>query len=262
MAAETAVELLAVLPRVEGNPYVLPGKVRGRHYVGLEKAWGRLRARAGLSDVRLHDLRHTHASVGAGAGLSLPLIGKLLGYKQTATTQRYAHLHDDPVRKAADRVTGHLAAALEGRSRFRGLPHRAQTVATVAGVTYVDDSKATNAGAAEAALAALVEPGCGVLIAGGQGKGGDFDSLARAVSDKLRAAIVFGEDRDALAASFAGSTDWHSVPDLPAAVDAAANLAQPGDTVLLAPACASFDQYDNFEARGDDFRALVGGLPT
>lgn len=76
----------------EGNPYVIPGKKPGAHLVGMPKIWQRIRKRAGLEDVRLHDLRHSFASVGAGASLSLPIIGKLLGHTQAATTQRYAHL--------------------------------------------------------------------------------------------------------------------------------------------------------------------------
>lgn len=111
-----ALELLAGLPRSAGHPYVLPGKVPGKHYVGLEKAWFRLRKRAGLEDVRLHDLRHTHASVGAGSGESLILIGALLGHRQAATTQRYAHLSDNPLRAAANRISGRVDAALKGRS--------------------------------------------------------------------------------------------------------------------------------------------------
>ncbi len=110
-----ALELLAKLPRNEGNPFVLPGKVPGKHFVGIQKAWERLRAQAGLSDVRLNDLRHTHASVGAAAGESLLVIGALLGHQQQATTQRYAHLSDDPVRAAAERIDEHLEAALKGR---------------------------------------------------------------------------------------------------------------------------------------------------
>ncbi len=110
-----ALELLAKLPRNDGNPYVLPGKVPGKHFVGIQKAWERLRAQAGLSDVRLNDLRHTHASVGAAAGESLLVIGALLGHQQQATTQRYAHLSDDPVRAAAERIDEHLEAALKGR---------------------------------------------------------------------------------------------------------------------------------------------------
>jgi integrase len=109
-----ALELLGDLPRIEGNPYVLPGKLPGKHFVGLERVWQRLRAKAELEDVRLHDLRHSFASVGAGLGESLVLIGALLGHRQASTTQRYAHLSDDPVRAAADRISGRLATALGG----------------------------------------------------------------------------------------------------------------------------------------------------
>ncbi len=108
-----ALELLASLPRLEGNPFVLPGAKKGAHLVGLPKAWGRIKARAGLEGVRLHDLRHSFASVAAGAGDSLILIGALLGHRNQATTQRYAHFSNDPLRAAADRISGQIAAAME-----------------------------------------------------------------------------------------------------------------------------------------------------
>ncbi len=107
-----ALELLERLPRIKGNPYVLPGAVSGKHYVGLEKAWDRLRRRADLPDLRLHDLRHGFASTAAAMGESLLLIGSLLGHSDTTTTQRYAHLSSDPRRAAADRISGRLAAVL------------------------------------------------------------------------------------------------------------------------------------------------------
>ncbi len=109
-----AIELLSAHPRIDGNPYVLPGALPGKHYVGLEKAWRRLRSRAGLDDVRLHDLRHSFASMGAGTGESLVLIGSLLGHRNPATTARYAHLSNDPLRAAVDRIAGHLAGAMRG----------------------------------------------------------------------------------------------------------------------------------------------------
>ena len=100
-----ALALLARLPRVEGSPYVFPS-IRGiGPLVGLQKIWNRIRQRAGLEDVRLHDLRHSFASVGAAGGDSLYIIGKLLGHAQQHTTQRYAHLADDPMRAAADRIS-------------------------------------------------------------------------------------------------------------------------------------------------------------
>lgn len=108
-----ALAVLAQLPRLAGNPYVIPGERAGRHLVNLEKPWRRIREAAGLPDVRLHDLRHSFASVGAGAGLGLPIIGALLGHTQAATTARYAHLADDPLKQANDLIGARLAAAMQ-----------------------------------------------------------------------------------------------------------------------------------------------------
>ena len=111
-----ALTLLQTIPRLEGNPYVICGERPGRHLVNLEKPWRRIRAAAKLDDVRLHDLRHSFASVAASGGQSLVVIGKLLGHSQPATTARYAHLADDPVRAASDAVGRHIAAAMESRT--------------------------------------------------------------------------------------------------------------------------------------------------
>jgi integrase len=111
---------LAVLhdiPRLEeGNPYVICGEKAGRHLVNIEQPWRRIRKAAQLDDVRLHDLRHSFASVAASGGQSLVIIGKMLGHSQPATTARYAHLADDPVKAASDAVGRHIAAAMEGGS--------------------------------------------------------------------------------------------------------------------------------------------------
>ena len=87
-----ALEVLTNIPRIESNPYAICGEKDGAHLVNLQKPWTRIRKRAGLENVRIHDLRHSFASVAASGGLSLPMIGKLLGHTQAATTQRYAHL--------------------------------------------------------------------------------------------------------------------------------------------------------------------------
>ena len=113
-------EVLANLPRLKGNPYVIIGEKKGAHLVNLEKPWRRVRKAAGLDDVRLHDLRHSFASMGAAGGMSLPLIGKLLGHSQAQTTHRYAHLADDPVRQASEAVAARIAAAMakpKGKAR-------------------------------------------------------------------------------------------------------------------------------------------------
>ncbi len=116
----TALELLASLHPLEGNPYVLPGDKAGAHFAGLPKAWTRIRRRAGLDDVRLHDLRHSFASVAVAGGDSLYLVGKLLGHQQSRTTEGYAHLADDPVRAVADRTAGRIAAALKAGEAASG----------------------------------------------------------------------------------------------------------------------------------------------
>jgi len=108
-----ALAVLDTLPHEIGNPYVILGQRSGTHLVNLEKPWRQVRARAGLDDVRLHDLRHSFASVGAGAGLGLPMIGGLLGHTQAATTARYAHLAADPLRAASELIGQQLATLLK-----------------------------------------------------------------------------------------------------------------------------------------------------
>jgi integrase len=107
-----AVALLEQLPRVEGNPHVIVGNRPGSPLIGIDKLWFRTRNRAGLGDVRLHDLRHSFASIGAIGGLSLPVIGALLGHKHSTTTARYAHLSADPLRAANESVGAWIAAAM------------------------------------------------------------------------------------------------------------------------------------------------------
>ncbi len=96
-----ALAILSGLPRVEGNPYVIAGAKAGKPRADLNKPWRAIRRIASLQGVRIHDLRHTNASVGVGASFGLPIVGKLLGHKNASTTQRYAHLDADPVRRAA-----------------------------------------------------------------------------------------------------------------------------------------------------------------
>ena len=114
-----AVELLASLPRLEGNPYVLPGNKTGGHFVGLPKVWRRVRARARLPGVRLHDLRHSFASSAVGLGESHAVIGKLLGHTQVQTTARYAHLADNPVQASAERVSSEIARLMNGKVKAK-----------------------------------------------------------------------------------------------------------------------------------------------
>jgi integrase len=108
-----ALELLQTTPELIGNPYVCPGRKDGTHMVGLQKAWERIRKKAKINDIRLHDLRHCFTSVGAASGLSLPIIGGLLGHRKSSTTERYAHLSANPLKQAADKIAGELDAALK-----------------------------------------------------------------------------------------------------------------------------------------------------
>jgi UDP-N-acetylmuramoylalanine--D-glutamate ligase len=144
---------------------------------------------------------------------------------------------------------------------FRGLPHRLEEVVELGGVLYVNDSKATNTASTVAALRAFED---GVhLIAGGSLKGVDFGGLVPAVAERCRACYLIGEAAGRLAEDLAASeVELLLCGDLERAVLGASRRARAGETVLLSPACASFDQYTNFEQRGDQFRALVGRLAS
>jgi integrase len=119
-----ALAVLTELPRLDGNPHVIAGAKPGAALVNLEKPWLTIRAAAGLDNVRLHDLRHAFASVAASSGMGLPIIGKMLGHTQAATTHRYAHLASDPVKAAAAVVAGKIAAAMAGSGKGAVLPLR------------------------------------------------------------------------------------------------------------------------------------------
>jgi integrase len=106
--------ILSALPRIEGNPFVIPGEKAGQPRADLKRPWAAVTRAAGLDGVRIHDLRHSFASFGAGASLGLPIIGKLLGHTQAATTHRYAHLDADPMRRAAETIGATIAAAMGG----------------------------------------------------------------------------------------------------------------------------------------------------
>jgi UDP-N-acetylmuramoylalanine--D-glutamate ligase len=161
-----------------------------------------------------------------------------------------------------------LAMALDRESirdalrTFRGVAHRLERVAELGGVLYVNDSKATNVAAAAAALRSF-EGGVRAIL-GGSLKGGDFAGLLDPVAERCRACYLIGDAAEQLAAELRPAAE-HAVKlrrcaDLADAVAAAAADAQPGEVVLLSPACASFDAYRDFEERGEHFRALVGGL--
>jgi len=152
-----------------------------------------------------------------------------------------------------------MAAMLQVLDEFPGLPHRMQFVARKGAVDFINDSKATNVAAAVASIESV--NGMVVLVAGGEGKGGDFAGLATALENKLRAAVLIGTDAAAIASALDTVMPVYFAQDMEDAVLQAAAFAESGDTVLLAPACASFDQFDNYAARGDAFRTVVEALP-
>src|SRR3984957_1300014 len=150
-------------------------------------------------------------------------------------------------------------AMIEAMESFPGLPHRSQWIADIAGVRYVDDSKGTNVGATIAAVAGM--PGPLVVIAGGEGKGQDFAPLAQAFRGKVRHVVLIGKDAPALAAALRGVCTLETAGSMQEAVAAATLVARrEGDTVLLSPACASFDMFRDYGHRGDVFAAAVRAL--
>mgnify|MGYP005841943419 CR=1 FL=1 len=154
-----------------------------------------------------------------------------------------------------------IEAALAAVRAFRPLPHRCALVRALAGVRYIDDSKATNIGACRAALEGLDDGDRRlILIAGGIGKGADFAALRPAVAERVRAAVLIGRDAPILERALDGACAVQHAGSMEEAVGAASALASPGDTVLLAPACASFDMFESYAHRGTVFACAVHRL--
>jgi UDP-N-acetylmuramoylalanine--D-glutamate ligase len=151
-----------------------------------------------------------------------------------------------------------LTAMVETLGEFQGLPHRMQYLTEHNGVRWFNDSKGTNVGATLAAIEGV--DGQVVLIAGGDGKGADFSPLAAALQRKGQGTVLIGKDAHLLEAALQDAVPVRHADDMPQAVQLAAGMAQPGDCVLLSPACASTDMYRNFEARGEAFMQAVREL--
>ena len=149
-----------------------------------------------------------------------------------------------------------MCAALRA---FSGLPHRCERVCERGGVAFYDDSKGTNVAAALASIAELGDAAEGrlVWIGGGVGKRTDFSALARPLAKRARLAVLLGEDALALERALSSALPVRRVADMRAAVDAALAAARPGDIVLLSPACASHDMYEDYAQRGEHFAALA-----
>jgi UDP-N-acetylmuramoylalanine--D-glutamate ligase len=220
--------------RAAGRP-VVPVTVKGRAPAGVS-----------VEDARLYD-----AALSAEPVLSLDGIESLRGRHNW---QNAAAAY------AAARALGFAPAAIEaGLRSFPGLAHRLEYVGTAGGVRFINDSKATNADATQYALAAFPRVH---WIAGGKAKDGGIDSL-RPLFGRVERAYLIGEAQDAFAATLDDAgVDTERCGTMDRAVASAARHAGVGDVVLLSPACASFDQYSNFEVRGDHFRALVAQLAS
>ena len=197
-------------------------------------------------------LRNTVAGpwLACGADLLMPVAGLPLGGRHNAANA------------LAALALGHAAGLpmptmIEALGSFRGLAHRCELVTSAGGVRWYDDSKATNVGATLAAIEGLGEGRTLVLIAGGEGKGADFSPLRPAVAARVAAAVLIGRDAPRLEAAIRGATAVHHATSLEAAVDLAACLSRPGGGVLFSPACASFDMFEDYRARGEAFAGLV-----
>jgi UDP-N-acetylmuramoylalanine--D-glutamate ligase len=158
-----------------------------------------------------------------------------------------------------DAVNIQPAAAVAVLHEFSGLSHRMESVRELHEVRWINDSKATNIGACKAALQGVKEPV--ILIAGGDSKGADFSELIAIVEQKVPVLILLGKDADRLQDVLQGFTAIHRVNTIEQAVNLAASMVEAGDTVLLSPACASLDQFENYQARGDAFKNAVMRLP-
>jgi UDP-N-acetylmuramoylalanine--D-glutamate ligase len=157
----------------------------------------------------------------------------------------------------AARLAGAPADALSrGLASFTPLPHRLEPVGEAHGLMWVNDSKATNVAATVGALRSL--PGPLVLLLGGKDKGEDLDSLRQAIHPGVRGVVFYGEARNRLAEALGEAAPSRMVEgSFEEAVAAARELAKPGDTLLLSPACSSFDMFDDYEARGRRFAILA-----
>jgi UDP-N-acetylmuramoylalanine--D-glutamate ligase len=153
-------------------------------------------------------------------------------------------------------VSGDVIA--KGLSAYPGLPHRLESVGIFHGVEWVNDSKATNV---ESTLVALSAFAANVwLIAGGKGKGAPYAPLVKAAAGRVKGVLTIGQDAKAIEAAFTGALPVHPCGTLADAVKLAQKLSRPDDVVLLSPACASYDQFQNFEDRGETFKRLVRSL--
>jgi UDP-N-acetylmuramoylalanine--D-glutamate ligase len=160
----------------------------------------------------------------------------------------------------ASSVNVPIDAMVEALKNFKGLDHRCQLVKTINNVSWYNDSKATNVGACIASIIGLCESGNIILIAGGDSKGADLSSLTPVVKQHVKNVLLMGVDANKLATAIGSATSHEFAANMKEAVNRASQLANAGDLVLLAPACASLDMYKDYQQRGDDFVSAVNAL--
>ncbi|HEY8769172.1 MAG TPA: UDP-N-acetylmuramoyl-L-alanine--D-glutamate ligase [Thermoleophilaceae bacterium] len=198
-----------------------------------------------------------------GAGSDLARVGDELRWdgERVAAVSEIRLRGEHNLENAMGAAATALAAGIDPEAvrralgEFAGVPHRLEEVGSVGGVLYVNDSKATNVSSAVRGIEAF-EGGVHAIL-GGSLKGGGFEGLRDALSARARAAYLIGEAADRLAADLEGTVPLHRSGDLGTAVLEASAAAEPGDVVLLSPACASFDQFRDYEERGERFRSLI-----
>ncbi|HEU4582421.1 MAG TPA: UDP-N-acetylmuramoyl-L-alanine--D-glutamate ligase [Polyangiaceae bacterium] len=185
--------------------------------------------------------------------------GETFSLRGTQLLARHNQLNAAAAVAAARALGTSVEAVRAGLASYRLLPHRLAWVRSVQGVSFYDDSKATNVGAAVAAIDSLLEPKL-VLIAGGKGKDGSYEPLVQALERRARAVLLIGEAAPLIAEAAKGRVEAELAPSLDVAVERAYRRAQPGDAVLLAPACASFDMFRSYADRGEKFVQAVERL--
>jgi UDP-N-acetylmuramoylalanine--D-glutamate ligase len=183
-------------------------------------------------------------------------------YPISLSKLRGAHNHENIL--AAILLARYMGATPDGvraaLQSFGGLAHRLELIKSVDGVEYINDSKATSVAAAVCALEAFPSTTKIILLAGGKDKGGSYEPLAESAKLHCKVAIVFGEAKRLIKDALTPAVQVESAEDIAQAVELARRLASAGDVVLLAPACSSYDQFPNFEVRGDTFRRIVQAL--
>lgn len=202
------------------------------------------------------------AAKGSGKRFTISLSGKeetTYSLEETALDSYTGLLNSEAAVLAASLLGCEQEALEHGLQQFKLAEHRLQHVRTRADISYYNDSKATNTGAVQSALASF--PGDILLIAGGRDKGEEYGVLKNAVQKKVKELILIGEAADAMDRALTDCVSVTKAANMIEAVNIAADLAIAGDTVLLAPACASFDMFDNYQQRGDVFMQAVLDLP-